>query len=168
MIWLKCKNIVLIGMPGAGKSTIGVILAKTLLFDFCDTDLSIQKETGESLCNTISRIGIDEFIKFEEKVICQQVFLDSVVATGGSVVYGEKAMQKLKENGIIVYLKVSPEELKNRITNIHTRGIAMKEGTTISELYAERAPLYEKFADFTIECDGKTAEECVDLIVNKI
>ena len=162
------KNIVLIGMPGAGKSTIGVILAKSLLFDFCDTDLSIQKETGESLCDTISKIGIDDFIKLEERVIYQQEFSDSVVATGGSAVYGEKAMRKLKENGTIVYLKVSSEELQKRIKNIHTRGIAMKEGTTISELYGERAPLYEKYADITVECDGKTAEECVDLIVNKI
>lgn len=163
----KMKNIVLIGMPGAGKSTIGVILAKSLLFDFCDTDLSIQKATGESLCDTINKIGIEEFIKLEENVICQQKFLDSVVATGGSAVYGEKAMEKLKESGIIVYLKVSPAELEKRIKNIHTRGIAMKEGTTISALYEERAPLYEKCADITIECDGKTAEECVDLIVKE-
>lgn len=161
------KNIVLIGMPGAGKSTIGVILAKSLLFDFCDTDLSIQKSTGESLCDTISKIGINKFIALEEDVICQQEFENSVVATGGSAVYGEKAMAKLKENGIVVYLKVSPEELQKRITNIHTRGIAMKDGTTISELYSERAPLYEKYADITIECDGKAAEECVDLIVKE-
>ena len=162
------KNIVLIGMPGAGKSTIGVILAKSLLFDFCDTDLSIQKETGESLCDTISRIGIDGLISLEERVRCEQNFTNSVVATGGSAVYGEKAMAKLKENGRIVHLKVSPEELQNRIKNIHTRGIAMKEGTSISDLYEERAPLYEKYADITIQCDGKTAEECVDLIINAL
>lgn len=161
------RNIVLIGMPGAGKSTIGVILAKSLLFDFCDTDLSIQKETGESLCDTIAKIGIEEFILLEEDVIRKQEFSNSVVATGGSAVYGEKAMEKLKENGIIVYLKVSPEELQSRIKNIHTRGIAMKEGTTIKELYGERAPLYEKYADITVECDGRTAEECVDLIVKE-
>ena len=154
-------------MPGAGKSTIGVILAKSLLFDFCDTDLSIQKETGESLCDTISKIGIEEFIKLEEKVICKQAFENSVIATGGSAVYGERAMAKLKENGMIVYLKVSPEELQNRIKNIRTRGIAMKEGTTISELYEQRAPLYEKYADITVQCDSKTAEECVDLIVKE-
>lgn len=164
---IDMRNIVLIGMPGAGKSTVGVILAKSLLFDFCDTDLSIQKETGESLCDTIAKIGIEEFILLEEDVICKQEFLNSVVATGGSAVYGEKAMEKLKENGIIVYLKVSPDELQSRIKNIHTRGIAMKEGTTIKELYEERAPLYEKYADITVECDGRTAEECVDLIVKE-
>ncbi len=168
IVVINMRNIVLIGMPGAGKSTIGVILAKSLLFDFCDTDLSIQKETGESLCDTISKIGINEFIKLEEKVICQQAFSNSVVATGGSAVYGEKAMAKLKENGVIVYLKVSPDELQSRIKNIHTRGIAMKEGTTIKELYEERVPLYEKYADITIECNGKTAEECVDLIIEKL
>lgn len=162
------KNIVLIGMPGAGKSTIGVVLAKSLLLDFCDTDLSIQKETGESLCDTITRIGIDEFIQLEEDVICKQEFTNSVVATGGSAVYGKKAMKKLKEDGVIVYLKVSPDELRNRIKNIHTRGIAMKEGTSIFELYEERAPLYEKYADIIVECDGKTAEECVDLIIHRI
>lgn len=162
------KNIVLIGMPGAGKSTIGVILAKSLLFDFCDTDLSIQKATGESLCDAINKIGIEKFVKLEEKIISEEKFSNSVVATGGSAVYGEKAMNKLKENGIIVYLKVSSEELQSRIKNIHTRGIAMKEGTTISELYEERAPLYEKYADVTIECDGKTAEECVDWIIENI
>ena len=164
---IDMRNIVLIGMPGAGKSTIGVILAKSLLFDFCDTDLSIQKETGESLCDTIAKIGIEEFILLEEDVIRKQEFSNSVVATGGSAVYGEMAMEKLKENGIIVYLKVSPEELQSRIKNIHTRGIAMKEGTTIKELYEERAPLYEKYADITVECDGRTAEECVDLIVRE-
>lgn len=161
------SNIVLIGMPGAGKSTIGVILAKSLLFDFCDTDLSIQKSTSKSLSQIINEEGINAFIELEEEVICSETFADCVVATGGSAVYGEKAMEKLKENGIIVYLKVSPEELQSRIKNIHTRGIAMKEGTTIKELYEERAPLYEKYADITVECDGRTAEECVDLIVKE-
>ena len=155
-------------MPGAGKSTIGVILAKSLLFDFCDTDLSIQKRTGKSLSEIINEEGIDAFIELEEEIICSETFADCVVATGGSAVYGERAMKKLKENGVVVYLKVSPEELQKRIKNIHTRGIAMKEGTTISQLYEERAPLYEKYADITIGCDGKTAEECVDEIVNKI
>lgn len=162
---INVKNIVLIGMPGAGKSTVGVLLAKSMLMNFCDTDLLIQSETGVSLCDTIKNRGIDAFIQLEDEIIYRNDFTNSVIATGGSAVYGERAMSKLKENGKIVYLKVTPEELNKRVNNIHTRGIAMKEGTTLSELYEERAALYEKYADITIECDGKTPEECVDLII---
>lgn len=159
------KNIVLIGMPGAGKSTVGVLLAKSMLMSFYDTDLLIQNTTGKSLCDIIKDDGIEAFIKLEETIISDYEFCNSVVATGGSAVYGENAMKKLRENGVVVYLKVTPDELNRRVNNIHTRGIAMKEGTTLAELYEERAPLYEKYADVTIECDGKTPEECVDLIV---
>lgn len=159
------KNIVLIGMPGAGKSTVGVLLAKSMLMNFCDTDLLIQNTTGKSLCDIIKDDGIEAFIKLEETIISGYEFCNSVVATGGSAVYGENAMKKLRENGVVVYLKVTPDELNRRVNNIHTRGIAMKDGTTLAELYEERAPLYEKYADVTIECDGKTPEECVDLIV---
>lgn len=159
------KNIVLIGMPGAGKSTVGVLLAKSMLMSFYDTDLLIQNSTGKSLCDIINDDGIENFIKLEETIISDYEFCNSVVATGGSAVYGENAMKKLRENGVVVYLKVTPDELNRRVNNIHTRGIAMKEGTTLAELYTERAPLYEKYADVTIECDGKTPEECVDLIV---
>lgn len=165
---MKADNIILIGMPGAGKSTVGVILAKSMLFGFCDTDLLIQNETGESLCETISKQGIEEFIKLEERVICRQEFSGMVVATGGSAVYGENAMKKLKECGIVVYLKVSPEELEKRVKNIQTRGIAMKNGTTLAELYEKRAPIYEKYADITVECGGMTAEKCVTVITQKL
>lgn len=158
------KNIVLIGMPGAGKSTIGVLLAKTMLMDFCDTDLIIQKKEGMALCEIIKEKGTDEFIRLEDEIIGAQSFENCVVATGGSAVYGENAMRNLKENGITVYLKVNADELQKRICNIHTRGIAMKEGTTIAGLYAERAPLYEKYADITIDCSDSTPEECVDKI----
>lgn len=156
------KNIVLIGMPGAGKSTIGVLLAKTMLMDFCDTDLIIQKKEGSALCEIIKEKGTDEFIRIEDEIIGAQKIENCVVATGGSAVYGENAMKNLKENGTIVYLKVSADELEKRICNIHTRGIAMKEGTTIAELYAERAPLYEKYADITVDCSCSTLEQCVD------
>ncbi|MBR4286388.1 MAG: shikimate kinase [Clostridia bacterium] len=159
------KNLVLIGMPGAGKSTVGVLLAKSMLMNFCDTDLLIQNFTGESLSDTIKSRGIDAFIRLEDEIIYNTEFKNSVIATGGSAVYGERAMNKLRENGKIVYLRVSPVELNKRVNNIHTRGIAMKEGTTLAELYEERAPLYEKYADIIIECDGKTPEECVDLIM---
>ena len=162
------KNIILIGMPGAGKSTIGVLLAKTMLMDFCDTDLIIQKKEGKALCEIIKEKGTDEFIRIEDETIGAQKFENSVVATGGSAVYGDNAMKNLKENGIAVYLKVNAQELEKRICNIHTRGIAMKEGTTIAELYAERAPLYEKYADLTVDCSDSTPEECVDKIINNM
>lgn len=162
------KNIVLIGMPGAGKSTIGVLLAKTLLMDFCDTDLIIQKQTGTSLCNIINEKGTEEFIKLENEIIAAQNFENCVVATGGSAVYGKKAMQKLCSNGAAVYLKVAVQELEKRICDIHTRGIAMKEGTSIAELYEERSPLYEKYADITIECTSLTPEQCVDAITKEL
>lgn len=162
------KNIILIGMPGAGKSTIGVLLAKSTLMDFTDTDLLIQKKYSSALCDIINEKGIDEFLKIENDVICEAEFHNCVVATGGSAVYGEKAMEKLKNSGTVVYLKVDAAELKKRINNIHTRGIAMKEGTTIDELYSERAPLYEKYADITVDCASLTPEQCVDEIIRNI
>lgn len=155
-------------MPGAGKSTIGVLLAKTLLMDFCDTDLIIQKQTGMSLCDIIKEKGTDEFIKLENKVIASQSFENCVVATGGSAVYGKEAMQKLRSGGTSVYLKVDVNELEKRICDIHTRGIAMKEGTSIAELYAERAPLYEKYADITVDCTALTPEQCIDVITKEL
>lgn len=162
------KNIVLIGMPGAGKSTIGVLLAKSMLMDFVDTDLLIQKKFSDSLCGIIAERGVEEFLGIENDVICENDFQNCVVATGGSAVYGREAMEKLRANGTAVYLKLSPEELERRIDNIHTRGIAMKDGTTIAALYAERSPLYEKYADITVDCEGMTAEQCVDVIAKKV
>lgn len=162
------KNIVLIGMPGAGKSTIGVLLAKSMLMDFVDTDLLIQKKFSDSLCGIIAERGVEEFLGIENDVICENDFENCVVATGGSAVYGREAMEKLRANGTAVYLKLSPEELERRIDNIHTRGIAMKEGTSIAALYAERSPLYEKYADITVDCEGMTAEQCVDVITKKV
>ena len=161
-------NVILIGMPGAGKSTVGVLLAKTLLADFTDTDLLIQKETKKALCDIISEKGTEYFISLEEEVILKQSFSNSVIATGGSAVYGAKAMEKLKENGIIIYLKVDLPELIRRLGDITTRGIAMGKDTGIPELFAERSPLYEKYADFTIDCTGRTPEDCVSLIAEKL
>lgn len=155
-------------MPGAGKSTIGVLLAKTMLMSFTDTDLLIQKKYSSSLCSIIADKGIEEFLKIENDVICEENFENCIVATGGSAVYGAQAMSALKENGILVYLKLSPAELEKRINNIHTRGIAMKEGTTIAELYEERASLYEKYADITVECSFLSPEQCVDRIAEKL
>ena len=162
------NNVILIGMPGAGKSTVGVLLAKTLLADFTDTDLLIQKETKKALCDIISEKGTEYFISLEEEVILKQSFSNSVIATGGSAVYGAKAMEKLKKNGIIIYLRVDLSELIRRLGDITTRGIAMGKDTGIPELFAERSPLYEKYADFTIDCTGRTPEDCVSLIAEKL
>ncbi len=162
------KNIILTGMPGAGKSTVGVILAKSLLCDFTDTDLVIQKKTGKSLCEIIDEKGIDGFLKKENDIICSQIFNDCVVATGGSAGYGEKAMQKRRENGTVIFLDVDVKELEARLSNIKTRGVAMKKDMTVRELYNERLPLYEKYADITVKCSGLTPEQCVDLIVKKL
>ena len=162
------KNIVLIGMPGAGKSTIGVILAKSMLMDFTDTDLLIQKKYSSSLCDIIGKYGIDDFLKIENDVIEEAEFANCVIATGGSAVYGIGAMEKLKETGDVIYLKVDCAELEKRINNIHTRGIAMKEGTTLTELFNERAPLYERYANVTVDCTSLTPEQCVDEIIKKL
>ena len=162
------NNVVLIGMPGAGKSTVGVLLAKSLLKDFVDTDLIIQHKEGSALCKIMEKTGVKGFIDLENKIIASCSFENSVVATGGSAVYGEEAMKNLKKNGVIVYLRVSCDELERRIHNIQTRGIAMEKGTTIKDLFEERRPLYEKYADITVDCDKLTAEQCVSEIVSKV
>ncbi len=162
------KNIVLIGMPGAGKSTVGVLLAKSFLMDFIDTDLIIQRECKKALCDIINEEGADAFIRIEEEIILKQDFNSSVIATGGSVVYGDRAMKRLSDEGIIVYLKVSLPELIKRLGDITTRGIAMSKGTDLSGLFLERSPLYEKYAQITVDCTHKTVEECVKSIYEKI
>lgn len=162
------SNIVLIGMPAAGKSTIGVLLAKTLLKSFVDTDLIIQSRYGCALSDIIEKQGTDAFLQIENDVICSEGYHSSVIATGGSAVYGEEAMEHLKEDGIVVYLELSLGEIERRIGNITTRGVAMKNGDTLSELYDERLPLYSRYADITVNCEGKTAEETVTEIVEKL
>ena len=162
------KNVVLIGMPGAGKSTVGVLLAKSLLMDFTDTDLIIQNKCRRALCDIINNEGTDAFIRTEEEIILGEVFCGCVIATGGSAVYGKAAMEKLKRDGIVVYLKVGLPELIRRLGDITTRGIAMKSSETIEDLFNERAPLYEKYADVTIDCNGLTAEECVRSIYERL
>lgn len=162
------KNIILIGMPGAGKSTIGVILAKALLYAFTDTDLVIQSRYKMSLCEIIEKEGTDAFLKIENDIIAGCEFPDCVVATGGSAVYGKEAMENLRKNGTVVYLKLPVSELQKRLFNIHTRGVAMNKGETIADLYEKRKALYEKYADITVDCFGLTAEECVEEIIRKI
>lgn len=162
------KNIVLIGMPGAGKSTIGVLLAKALNYDFIDADLVIQKQNNKKLYEIINEKGIDEFLQIENDTIANINVTGTVIATGGSAVYGSEAMEHMQENGVVVYLKLSCVEIINRISNIKTRGIAMKDGKTIFDIYNERVPLYEKYAHITIDAEGTSVEECVSLVADAI
>lgn len=148
---MKKSNIVLIGMPGAGKSTVGVVLAKTAALEFVDTDLLIQKQTGRKLQEIIDNDGIDEFLKTEGEIISRVDCKNSVIATGGSAVFSESAMNNLRRDGVIVFLDVPLAEIKRRVDNITTRGIAMKSGETLETVYNERLPLYKKYADITVD-----------------
>lgn len=160
------KNIVFIGMPGAGKSTLGVLLAKALGRPFVDTDLLIQQKEEKLLQEIIDQKGIDYFLGLEEEVIFGLDVKNHVIATGGSVVYSRKTMNKLRKNGIILYLKLSFEELEKRIKNIKTRGIAMEKDEGLKALYQERTPLYEQFADITVDCSSLEMEQLVEQMVN--
>lgn len=158
------NNIVLIGMPASGKSTIGVILAKVMKYRFVDTDLLLQEETDQTLVEIIADRGLDGFLALENDTVAKLTTRRSVIATGGSVIYGREAMENLKAQGIVVYLKHRYEVIASRLTNITTRGVAMKEGTTLMDLFRERTPLYEKYADLTLEADGLTTEQTVEKI----
>ncbi len=162
------RNIVLIGMPGAGKSTIGVLLAKAMNYDFLDSDLVIQQKCKKRLYEIINESGIDEFLRLEDEIISSINVDDTVVATGGSAIFGINAMNHMKSSGIVVYLKLSCEEIIRRVNNIKTRGIAMDKGKNIKDIYDERIPLYEKYADITIEAEEKSVEECVSLVMDSI
>ena len=158
----KKKNVVLIGMPGAGKSTIGVILAKVLGKDFIDADLVIQKKEGRLLREIIEQEGPDDFLAVEERVnagICPDA---AVIATGGSVVYGQRAMEHLGRIGAIVYLKLSYPAVESRLRDIRGRGVVLRDGQTLLDLYQERAVLYERYADVTVEEDGLGVEETLE------
>lgn len=146
------NNIILIGMPGSGKSTVGVLLAKIIGYGFLDSDLLIQASEGKKLYEIIRDNGPEYFNATENRVNSEIIADNTVIATGGSVVYGSDAMQHLKEIGTVVYLKVSLPIIEKRINNIATRGVVMKPGETIKDLYNERTPLYEKYADITVEC----------------
>lgn len=162
------NNIVLIGMPGAGKSTVGVLLAKAMKMPFIDTDLLIQKQENCYLQELIDTHGIEGFIKIEEKVILGLDTQNSVIATGGSVVYSKAAVEHLKTIGIIVFLNTKMYQLERRLKNAQSRGIAMKSGQTLSSLYYERMPLYKKYADIEIDCSRKHIETIVSEIKNKL
>lgn len=163
---MNSKNIVLIGMPAVGKSTVGVILAKLLGYRFIDTDLVIQEKEGTLLKNIIFERGIDGFIETENKIISGLKAKKSVISTGGSVIYGTEAMKNLVENGTIVYLKLDYSKLKYRLGNIKNRGVVIRDGQSLSSLYKERVPLYEKYADVIIDENGCNIEKTVEKIID--
>lgn len=163
---MNSKNIVLIGMPAVGKSTVGVILAKLIGYRFIDTDLVIQEKEGTLLKNIISERGIDGFIETENKIISGLKAKKSVISTGGSVVYGAEAMKNLGENGTIVYLKLDYSKLKYRLGNIKNRGVVIRDGQSLSSLYKERVPLYEKYSDVIIDENGCNIEKTVEKIID--
>ncbi len=166
--FLYMNNIVLIGMPGAGKSTIGVILAKVLGYRFIDSDLLIQEQEKSLLKDIIENKGLEGFIDIENQVNSEIETNKTVIATGGSVIYGNEAMEHLSNLGTIVYIKLSLDKLQNRLGNMKQRGVVLKEGQDLRSLYEERCPLYEEHANIIIESDEKTVEEVLTSVVDAI
>lgn len=162
------RNLILTGMPACGKSTLGVVLAKTLGMRFVDTDLLIQEVENRKLQEIIDEQGMEEFLRIEERVLSGVQTENSIISTGGSAVYSDKAMKHLKSIGDVVYIKLSLNEVERRLNNIKTRGIAMKQGETLADLYNMRVPLYEKYADITIETEGMGIEESIEILVKKL
>lgn len=161
-------NIVLIGMPGSGKSTVGVVLAKMLGFSFLDSDLVIQEREGRILSEIIAEEGNDGFERIEEEVNASIDVDETVIATGGSAIYGKRAMEHLREIGTVVYIKLPVEEIERRLGSFKERGISIREGQTLEDLYAERTPLYEKYADFVVETEGMSIAEAATYVKSRI
>ncbi len=159
------NNVILVGMPGCGKSTVGVLAAKALMMDFVDTDLILQKQGGKPLQQMVDELGTEGFSKAEEDCICSLHFENTVIATGGSVALEERAMEHLKKEGRVVFIHLSYEEIEKRLKNIKTRGIAMKKGQTLRDLYDMRQPYYFRCADAVLEADGLDIEQTVAKLV---
>lgn len=158
---MRVKNVVLIGMPGVGKSTIGVVLAKNLGISFVDSDLVIQEQEGRKLHELIEEYGLDGFLEIEGRVIASLSPKKAVIATGGSAIYSESAMEYLNSIATICYLKLSYESIRDRLGDLAERGVVLRDGETLKELYDERVPLYEKYANLTVDCENKNIREIV-------
>jgi shikimate kinase len=163
---MEKSNLILIGMPGAGKSTVGVLLAKALGLGFLDTDVVLQMTQGKTLCQLIEQIGLEGFCKNEEAYLQSLNLRRTVIATGGSAVYYDSAMKRLGRNGIILYLQVPLEILKERLTDMAGRGVVIEPGRTLEFLYEKRIPLYEQYADITVPLAGRSHEQAVDKILS--
>lgn len=160
----KERNYTLIGMPASGKSTVGVLLAKRLGFSFVDVDIVIQEREKRLLKEIIAQEGIDGFMAVENRINASLDADHSVIAPGGSVIYGKEAMEHLREISTIVYLKLSYEDVKKRLGNLVDRGVVLKDGMTLLDLYNERVPYYERYADITVDETGQTVGETVDYL----
>ena len=161
-------NIVLLGMPGCGKSTVGVLLAKRLRKQFIDTDLLLQEQEHRLLSEIIQEDGIEEFISMENTLNASLLVENAVIAPGGSVIYGKEAMEHYKEIGEIVYLKLSYESVAKRLGNLTQRGVVLRPEQDLRMLYEERCPLYEEYADYVVLCDGLDIGETLELIREKL
>ncbi len=167
---MEKDNIILIGMPGCGKSTIGIVLAKMLCMDFCDVDLLIQKRAGTSLQKYIDTYGVDNFLEFEGKTVCELNCKNTVIATGGSAVLTESGAEHLRALGTLVYLQLPLEDIKKRIKNLGDRGVAMRMGEDLNDVYNYRTPIYEKLADICIDVGGDISAvsgKLADILSNK-
>lgn len=162
------KNIVLIGMPGAGKSTVGVVLAKNLGMSFVDSDLLIQEKKGKKLSELIEEHGNEGFLLIEEEVNASIDVQNTIIATGGSAIYSEKAMKHLKEIATVIYLELSEPAIEDRLGDLTKRGVVLPDGFTLQDLYDERVPLYKKYADIVIRCDNISIRRIVDVIAGKM
>lgn len=162
------ENIVLIGMPGVGKSTLGVVLAKELGFQFVDADLLIQEREKRLLKEIIAEEGVDGFLKIENDVNAGISAEKTVIATGGSVIYGPGAMEHLKEIGTVVYLKLDYETLDSRLGSLKGRGVVLRDGQTLKSLYDERIPLYEKYADVVVDEAGLDLEQTLAEVLKQL
>ncbi len=168
MNWEKGNNIILIGMPGVGKSTIGVILAKIMGYRFVDADIVIQEQEGRLLKDIIAQEGVDGFIKIEDRVNRNLNMKKAVIATGGSAVYGKNAMENYKETSTIIYLKLDYEALDDRLSDIKGRGVVLRDGQTLKDIYDERTKLYEKYADIIIDEGSLDVEKTVERLLEKL
>ena len=159
------ENIIFIGMPAVGKSTVGVVVAKRLGYQFIDTDLLIQEEEGNLLREIIEKKGIDGFLEIEDRVNAKVEVHNTVISPGGSVVYCENAMKHYKEIGTVVYLMASYETINKRLKSAKKRGVVLRAGQTLKDLYDERVPLFERYADLTVCEDGLKLEDTIDKVI---